>query len=99
MEDIIKMFKSLGDSSILVKDVTKTIGNETKEERSGFLGMLLGTLGAILLGHMFVGKVEEKQLEQALIQSHPLTNCETKDIIKCESQFNGVYSRNNLLNS
>ena len=30
MEDIIKMFKSLGDSSILVKDVIKTIGNETK---------------------------------------------------------------------
>ena len=57
MEDIIKMFKSLGDSSILVKDITKTIGHETKEERSGFLGMLLGTLGAILLGHMFVGKV------------------------------------------
>ena len=57
MEDIMKTFKSLEDSGLLIKDVTKTIGNEAKEQRSGFVGIVLGTLGAILLGDMFVGKV------------------------------------------
>ena len=36
--------------------VTKTIKNETKEQRRGFLGMLLDTLGASLLGTMLTGK-------------------------------------------
>ena len=39
-----------------MKGVTKTINNETEEEKRGFLGMLLGSLGAILSGNMFTGK-------------------------------------------
>ena len=35
---------------------TKTIKNETKEQKGGFLGMLLCTLGASLLGNMLTGK-------------------------------------------
>ena len=39
-----------------MEGVTKTIKNQTNEQRGGFLGMLLGTLGAILLGNMLTGK-------------------------------------------
>ena len=39
-----------------MKGVTKTIKNKAKEQKGGFLGMLLGTLGAILLGNMLAGK-------------------------------------------
>ena len=46
MNDIMKIIEALENSGILLKGVTKTIENETKEQRGGFLGMLLGTLGA-----------------------------------------------------
>ena len=56
MNDIMKIVQALEDSNILLKGVTKTIKNETKEQKGGFLGMLLGTLGASLLGNMLAGK-------------------------------------------
>ena len=46
MNDIIKIVQALEDSGILLKGVTKTIKNGTKEQKGGFLSMLLGTLGA-----------------------------------------------------
>ena len=46
INDIIKIIQALEDSSTLIKGVTKTIKNETKELKGGFLSMLLGTLGA-----------------------------------------------------
>ena len=52
----IKIAQALEDSNILLKGVTKTIENETKEQRGGFLGMSLGTLGASLLGNLLTGK-------------------------------------------
>ena len=39
-----------------MKTITKKIENETKEQKEGFLGKLLGTLGASLLGNMLTGK-------------------------------------------
>ena len=56
MEDIIKIVKSLGDSSLLLEEVTKTVQNEVKEQKGGFLIMLLGTLDASLLGNLLRGK-------------------------------------------
>ena len=50
MDDILKIVKSLDDSGVLLKGVSETIQHEAKEQRGGFLGMLLGTLGASLLG-------------------------------------------------
>ena len=50
MNDILKIIKSLEDSGVLLKDVSETIQHEAKEQRGGFLSMLLGTLGASLLG-------------------------------------------------
>ena len=54
--DIIKIVKSLENSGLLLKGVTATIQNEVKEQNGGFLSMLLGTLGASLLGNILVGK-------------------------------------------
>ena len=56
MNDIIKIIEGLENSCILLKGVTKTIENETKEQRGGFLSMSLGTLGASLLGNLLTGK-------------------------------------------
>ena len=56
MQDIIKIIKELENSDILLKGVSKTIENEIKEKRGGFLGMLLGTLRAGLLGNLLTGK-------------------------------------------
>ena len=50
MDDILKIIKSLEDSGVLLKGVSETIQHEAKEQRGGFLSMLLGTLGASLLG-------------------------------------------------
>ena len=56
MEDIIKIVKSLEDSGLLLKGVSVTIQNEVKEQKGGFLSMLLSTLGASLLGNILAGK-------------------------------------------
>ena len=55
MNDIIKIIKALENSGILLKGVSKAIKNETKEQKGGFLSMLLGTLGASLLGNLLTG--------------------------------------------
>ena len=56
MNDIMKIIQALEDSNILLNGVTKTIRNETKEQKGGFSSMLLGTLGASLLGNLLTGK-------------------------------------------
>ena len=56
MGDIIKIVKSLEDSDLLLKGVTGTVQNEVKEQKGGFLSMLLGTLGARFLGNILAGK-------------------------------------------
>ena len=56
MNDIMQIVQNLEDSGILLKGITNRIENRTKRQKGGFLGMLLGTLGASLLGNMLVGK-------------------------------------------
>ena len=65
MDDILKIVKSLEDSGVLLKGVTKTIQNEAKEQRGGFLGMLLGTLGASLLGDLLTKNLSGKGVIRA----------------------------------
>ena len=55
MKDFMKIIEALENSGILLKGVSKTIENETKEQRGGFLSMLLGNLGASLLGNLLTG--------------------------------------------
>ena len=57
MDDLIKIVKSLEDSGLLLlKGVTESVQNEVKEQKGGFLNMLLDTLGASLLGNLLTGK-------------------------------------------
>ena len=103
MNDIIKIVKSLENSSVLLKGVSETIQHEAKELRGGFLSMLLGTLGASLLGNLLTGgkgviRAGEgiKKNSNLLIPFHPLTNFEISDYYENEPGFDGVYSRDNL---
>ena len=64
---IIKIVKSLEDSGLLVEGVTEKVQNEVKEQKGRFLSMLLGTLGASLLGNLLTGKEyieQEKEKEK-----------------------------------
>ena len=56
MEDLIKIIRSLEDSGLLLKGVTETNQKEVKEQKGGFLSMLLGTLGPSLLGNLLTGQ-------------------------------------------
>ena len=56
MKLIILLIKSLEDSGLLLKGVTGIVQNEVKEQKGGFLSMLLGTLGASLLGNLLTEK-------------------------------------------
>ena len=95
-----KIVQALEDSGILLKGVIKTIKNETKEQKGSFLSMLLGTLGASLLGNLLTGKETVRAGEgfkkAPLIPPNPLTNFEIKEYYKNETRFNGVYSGDNL---
>ena len=51
-----KIVQALEDSNILLKGASETIKNESKEQKGGFLSMLLGILGASLLGNLLTGK-------------------------------------------
>ena len=55
MKDIMKIIEALENSGILLKRVSKIIENDTIEQKGGFLSMLLGTLGASLLGNLLTG--------------------------------------------
>ena len=56
IRDIIKIVKSLEDSGLLLEGATETVQNEVKEQKGRFLSMLLGTLGASLLGNLLTGR-------------------------------------------
>ena len=56
IEDIMKIVKSLEESGLLIKRISETIKNETKEQKGGFIPLLLGTLDASLLGSALTGR-------------------------------------------
>ena len=56
MNNIMKIVKSLEESGWLIKAISETIKSEAKEQKGRFLSMLLGTLGASLLGNLLAGK-------------------------------------------
>ena len=66
IEDIIKIVKSLEDSGLLLKGVTETVQNEVKEQKGGFFSMLLGTLGASLLGNLLTRRGTKRAGEGVL---------------------------------
>ena len=56
MSNIMKIVKSLEESGLLIKGVSQTVKNEAKEQKGGFLAMLLATLAASFLGNLLTGK-------------------------------------------
>ena len=56
IKDLLKLVKSSEDSGLLLDGITETVKNEVKEQKGDFLSMLLGTLGASLLGNMLAGR-------------------------------------------
>ena len=65
MDDILKIVESLENSGLLLKGVNETIQHEAKEQSGGFLSMLLGTLGASLLGDVLLKGLSGKGVIRA----------------------------------
>ena len=84
-----KIVQALGDFNILLKRATKTIKNETKEQKGGFLSMLLGTLGASLLGNLLAGK----EIVRAV-----LGNNKGKGIVRAGTGKNGTFNAASCFN-
>ena len=55
MHDIMEIIKSLEESALLIKDVNKKKISKAKEQKGWFLSVLLGLLGAVLLGNLLIG--------------------------------------------
>ena len=112
MNDILKIVQALKDSNILLKGFTKKNKNETKEEKGRFLGMLLGTLGASLLGNTLAGKgLVKSWLRKGkrkknckswlrkyifLMPLQPLKNFEIQKYYQNKTRFNVFFSRDDL---
>ena len=60
MDNLLQIVESPEDSGVLLKGVSKTIQNEAKDQRGGFLSMLLGTSGASLLGDVLTKNLSGK---------------------------------------
>ena len=103
MEDIINIVKLLEDSGLLIKPVSETIQNDIKGQREGFLSMLLGILGASLLGNMLAGNgmkragegfllsgygSKRSSIKDFLMLPHPLTNFKIQKYYQNEPRFN-----------
>ena len=97
MNDVMEIVKSLEVASLLIKGFSETIKNEAKEQKGRFLSMLLGTLGSGLLENLLTVRSSEGAIRAGHeLPTHPFTNFEIKKYYKIDSQFSGVYSRNNL---
>ena len=84
MEGIIQIVKALEDSGFLLNVVSKTIQNEAKEKKGGFLSLLLSTLGASLLGNILTSKGMNRAGERLS------NNTKVQKCYQNEPSFNGV---------
>ena len=105
-----KIVKSAEDSGLLLKGVSETIQNEAKEKKGGFLGMLLSSIGAGLLGNILAGERVNRAGEEIVRAGyrssiknkdfwycpHPLNNFQILKYYQNEPRFNGVYYRDKL---
>ena len=112
MSDIIKIVLVLENSNILSKGVTKSVTNETREQRWGFLGTLVRTLGSILLGNLLSGKgivragsanKKEKELEELVMEKNGIFETTSSfnkllnsKVLPKQALFNWVFSWDNL---
>ena len=92
MKDIVKIVKSLEESSLLIKDVSETIENESKVQKGGFLGILFCILGASVLGSMLAGNLEH--LDQELFELVKELFELAKEQLEQDGTFNATSSFN-----
>ena len=85
MNYIMKTIEALKNSGILLKGVSKTIENETKEQRGGFLSMLLGTLGASLLGNLLTGGKGIMRAGDGIVRAREGSNKNPKSTVTISS--------------
>ena len=52
MNDTMKIFKSLEESGLFIKDINETVKNKVKEQKGGFLSIVLSALGVSLLENL-----------------------------------------------
>ena len=88
IDDIMNIVKSLKEFGLSIKGASETTKNEAKEQKGGFLSMLLGTLGASLLENLVTGKREDS----FLMLPHSLTNFEIQRYFQSKPKFNDDYS-------
>ena len=102
LKDIIRTVKYLEDSSLLFKEVSETIQNEAKEQRGGFVSMLLGTLGASLLGDILTGTGTNRagkgvmEIKDKIIKTKCIFNAE---IINEEKKYRRLNKSIRMMNS
>ena len=102
MNDLMTLVQPFEHSNILLKGLTKTIKNETKDQKGEFLSILLDTLGESLLKRNKKGKeivrvgYGNKIVNIFSMPPHPLTNVEIQNCYQNEPRFNGIFSRDNL---
>ena len=83
MNNIMKIIKSLEETSLLIKDISETIQNEAKEQKGEFLSMLLVKLGASLLGNLLTGKGTIRAFE-CIIKKH------NKKVLLAKTKLNSM---------
>ena len=95
MKGIIEIVKSLEDSSLLTEGVSKTIQSETKEQKGGFLSMLLDVLGASWPRNILAGKGRNRAGEGIVRAGYGNKKVRKQDkIIKTTWIFNAASSFN-----
>ena len=103
MEDITKIVKSREESELLIKGISETIKNEVKEQKGGFLPVLLVTLAASMLGRALIGRGviiagEDTIRADETFWCRPSfkQTLKYKKYYQHEPKFNSVYVKNNL---
>ena len=102
INDIAKIVKSLEKSGILIKYVREASKNEAEKQKEGFLEILLGALGAGLLGVLLTVKDTIRASEgkikagEGTIRAPSLPNFKIQKYYQNKPKFNSAYSRNNL---
>ena len=94
MKYIIKIVKSLEDSGLSLKGVIETIQNESKEQKRVFLSMLIGAIGASLLGNILAGKGINPAGEGVIRASYwnKRQDHKTKWVFNTASSFNSFWN-------
>ena len=82
MENIIKIVKSLEDSGLSLKGVGETIQNKAKEQKVGFLSLLLGTLGTSLFGNILADKGIVRAGDATMVKTKTRSKKQSKGIVR-----------------